>query len=191
MWKRICQNKDTMYSCIITLCIEHIGYWLLYEWYRTKRPMHCGHFLVYYAPHLSSNHSWFVHQSSQLWLNQRHLIAKRGETGQEIATEFCLLISLSYLKGSFTCHKILQHGPTALLPIWRKSCYCSLSLVKIHCTWLGLYPWTLGLMASTVTITLPRKTQYWASNGAVILVFWTDKCYTFWKYISSSSAPSD
>jgi hypothetical protein len=26
-------------------------------WYRTKRPEHCDHFLIYSAPHLSSNHS--------------------------------------------------------------------------------------------------------------------------------------
>jgi len=38
-------------------------------WYRTKRPMHCGH--------LCSNHSWFIRQSS-LANTSRHLIANQG-----------------------------------------------------------------------------------------------------------------
>jgi hypothetical protein len=31
-------------------------------WYRRKRPMHYGHFLLYYAASLTSNHSYFMKQ---------------------------------------------------------------------------------------------------------------------------------
>jgi hypothetical protein len=39
-----------------------------------------------------------------------------------------------------------------ILPLWRKLCYRLLSLTEICCTWLDLYPWSLGPMASTITI---------------------------------------
>jgi hypothetical protein len=44
-------------------------------------PCRCGHFLIYFAIHLtmSSNHSQFIHQSYLLWLQQRQLVAKEGE----------------------------------------------------------------------------------------------------------------
>jgi hypothetical protein len=40
-------------------------------------------------PHLSSNHSWFIHQFLP-WLQETHLVAKQGETWGEMAAEFCL-----------------------------------------------------------------------------------------------------
>jgi hypothetical protein len=43
----------------------------------------------------SSNHFRFI-QSSILRLQQRHLVAKRGESGPQIAAEFCL-ISISVI----------------------------------------------------------------------------------------------
>jgi hypothetical protein len=51
-------------------------------------------FLIYCAPLLItiSNHSRFIHQSSLLWLQQRHLVAKWEETGQEMAaTSFTVI----------------------------------------------------------------------------------------------------
>jgi hypothetical protein len=44
------------------------------------------------------------------WLQQKHLLAKRGETGWEIVAEFYLSVglSLSYFKGSLTCRQILR-----------------------------------------------------------------------------------
>jgi hypothetical protein len=51
-------------------------------------------FLSVVLSHLSSNHSQFIHQSSLFWLQQRHLVAKRGESGLEIAAEFCQSASL-------------------------------------------------------------------------------------------------
>jgi hypothetical protein len=41
-------------------------YWLqviVMGWYRTKRPLHCDLIRIYCAPHLSSNHSLFIHQN--------------------------------------------------------------------------------------------------------------------------------
>jgi hypothetical protein len=80
------------------------AYWLLVaimEWYRKSVPCNYDHFMIFCAPHLSPNHSRFVHQISLLWLLQRHLVVKRGETGREIAAE--LLISFSVVtRGIFT-----------------------------------------------------------------------------------------
>jgi hypothetical protein len=64
------------------------------RWYRTKCPNKCDHFLIYCAPHLSSNHFRFIHQSSLLWLNLRHLLTNRGGSRREMAAEFCLRIPI-------------------------------------------------------------------------------------------------
>jgi hypothetical protein len=69
-------------------------------------PYNCDHFLIYCAHHLSSNNSRFMHQNSLLWLQQRYLVAKRRETGREMAAEFCSSISLSCLKGYLTWHEV-------------------------------------------------------------------------------------
>jgi len=59
-------------------------YWLLLRGGIVQSvPCNCDHFLICCAPHLSYNHSRFIHQSSLLWLQQTHLIAKRGEFGRE------------------------------------------------------------------------------------------------------------
>jgi hypothetical protein len=50
-------------------------------------------------------------------------------------------------------------GPVALLPFWTKSCYGFLSPVAIQHSWPGLNLWTLGVMASTITITPLRMTS--------------------------------
>jgi hypothetical protein len=36
--------------------------------------------------------------------------SEAGETGRALVAEFCLSVSLLYLKGSLTYHKTLQHG---------------------------------------------------------------------------------
>jgi hypothetical protein len=41
-------------------------------------------------------------------LQKRHLVLM-GETGREMAAEFCLSVSLSYLKVSLTCCENLWH----------------------------------------------------------------------------------
>jgi hypothetical protein len=48
---------------------------------------------------MSSNHSQFIRQNSLLWLQERNLVAKQGETGREMAIEFFLSLSISYVKG--------------------------------------------------------------------------------------------
>jgi hypothetical protein len=111
-------------------------------------PCNCDHFLIHCAPRLSSNHFRFIHQISLLWLQQRHPVSKRGETGREMAAEFCLSVSLSYLKGSLICRKIR-----------RKSCYGFLSPLKIHRSRPSKNHWTLDLMASMITITLSRRNR--------------------------------
>jgi hypothetical protein len=92
-------------------------------------------------------------------MQQRHLVAKRGETGREIAAEFCLPVSLSYVKGSLTCRNMLRCGSKAVLPLRKKSCYGVLSALEILLSRLGLNPRTLDPVASTITITPPRTTR--------------------------------
>jgi hypothetical protein len=54
-------------------------YWLLLRAGIVRSvPCNCSHFLIYYAPYLSSRHSRSIHQSSLFWLQQRHLVAKLG-----------------------------------------------------------------------------------------------------------------
>jgi hypothetical protein len=60
------------------------NYWLLDTltgWYVQSVPCNCDHIKILYVPHLSSNNSRFIHQSSLLWLQHTHVVAKRGETG--------------------------------------------------------------------------------------------------------------
>jgi hypothetical protein len=93
-----------------SLTEKYHSYWLLlWGGIIQSVPCNADHFLIYCAPHLSSYHFWCIHQSSLLWLHWRHLAAKQGGTGQEMAAKFCPSVCLSYFKGSLTCCKILQH----------------------------------------------------------------------------------
>jgi hypothetical protein len=73
-------------------------------------PCNCDNFLIYFATHLSSNHSRFIHQTFLPWLQKRHLVEKLGETGQEMVAKFGLSVSLSYLKGYLARRKVLRQG---------------------------------------------------------------------------------
>jgi hypothetical protein len=99
-----------VYSNQIQTPHELFIYWLLLQGGITESiPCNCNHFLMYCAPHLSSNHFQFIYQSSVLWLQQRHLIANWGETGWEMATEFCLSVSIMQL---FSYHRLSVHNIT-------------------------------------------------------------------------------
>jgi hypothetical protein len=114
---------------------------------------------MYCAPNLSSNHSRFIRQNSLLWLQHRHLVAERGETGREMAAEFCPSASLSYLKVSLTCLKILRHGADGFTSPPKEVVLRIFIALKIHRFRPGLNPLTLSPMASTITITPPRTTR--------------------------------
>jgi hypothetical protein len=55
---------------------------------------------------------------------------------------------------------IYDMGPTALLPLRRKWCSGILSPIKIHRPRSGSNPQTLGPVASTLTTSPPRSTQF-------------------------------
>jgi hypothetical protein len=61
-------------------------------------------------------------------------------------------------QGSLTCRKSYDMGPTALLPLRRKSRYGFVSPLKIHRPRPGMNPRTLGTMASTINTRPPRAT---------------------------------
>jgi hypothetical protein len=66
--------------------------------------------------------------------------------------------SLWNFKSSFTCCKILRHGTYPLyFPSERKVCCGFLSPLKIHRLGRVLYPQPLIPVASTLTITPPRR----------------------------------
>jgi hypothetical protein len=121
-------------------------------------PCNCDHLLIYCAPCLRSNHSRFIHQSSLLWLQQKHIVAKRRETGLEMTVNFSYELSLSHLKRSLTCRKIFRPGTDGVIPFRRKTCCGFVSPLKTHLPRPGLNPRTLGPMASRITITQPRTT---------------------------------
>jgi hypothetical protein len=109
------------------------------------------------CPHLSSNNSWFIHQSCLKNYQQRHLVAKQGESYRECP----LILSKKYLchtpQGSLNSVNS-DMEPTALLFLRRKSYYGFLSPLKIHRPQLGLNPLTSDPMASTITTRPPRTT---------------------------------
>jgi hypothetical protein len=127
-------------------------------WYRTKRSCNCDQFLIYSASHLSSNNSLFVHQSSLLWLQQRHVVAKRRETGREMAFKFWLSVSLAYLKGYLKRRKILRHWADRFTSPLKEVVVCICSSIKIHRSRMGLNPRTMGPIVST---TDPRSAAAW------------------------------
>jgi hypothetical protein len=85
---------------------------------------------MYFASHLSSNHSRYIHHGFLLWLQQTHLVAKRGETWREMSENFAY-------RYPFHTSRVLQHvvksydiGPTALLPLRRKLGYAFFIALK-------------------------------------------------------------
>jgi hypothetical protein len=98
----------------------------------------------------------FIHQSSVLWLQQRHVAAKQEETGREMAAEIFLSVPLSYLMGSLTCRKILRHGAKNYTSHPKEVVLRILLPLKIHHSWPDLKAQTLGPMANTITISSPN-----------------------------------
>jgi hypothetical protein len=72
-------------------------------------------------PHLSSNYSWFIHQSSGKY-QHRHLVAKEGGTWPEMEANFAYKCLFSYLYDLYHAVKFCDMGPTALLSSRQKSC---------------------------------------------------------------------
>jgi hypothetical protein len=153
-------------------------YWLpLRGDYRTKRPTHCDHFLIYCAPHLSYNHSRFTHQTSLLWLKQRHLVAKRRETGREVVAEFCLSVSLSCLKRSLTCRKILVHRADGFTSPPKEGVLRIFSPLEVHRSRTGLNPLKSSPIVRTTTIKPPITTKSNLTNVKKLRSSFQENCY--------------
>jgi hypothetical protein len=78
---------------------------------------------------LAVDNSLLVHQSSLAVLPAETSGASRRNRrrSDNFACHY-----LKYLKGSLTCHKILWHGTSSFISIWRKLCCGFLSPLKIH-----------------------------------------------------------
>jgi hypothetical protein len=87
----------------------------------------------------------------------RYLIAKRGETWREVYVNFACISVIP--QGIFNVpQNLTTWGPTALLPLRRKSCYWFLSPLKMNHFRPGLNQRTLDPMASMITISTPTMT---------------------------------
>jgi hypothetical protein len=127
------------------------------RWYRTKCPMHFGHFMIYCAPNLSSHQSKLIHHRSLLRL-QKTPIIKAGEYGREMTAAFCLPVSVIYLERSLLCCRILRHGAHSSPPSKEVVLQIFIAL-KIYCPWRGLNQPTWGPLASTIPISPQRPTR--------------------------------
>jgi hypothetical protein len=63
------------------------------RWDRTRHPMHWDHFWSNVSPHLSSNHSLFIHQSSQT-ITSRLPVVKQEQLGAKWPLNFAYEVSL-------------------------------------------------------------------------------------------------
>jgi hypothetical protein len=86
-------------------------------------------------PHLSYNHSRFHPTEVSGKYQQRHLVAKQGETWREMSVNFAGELTLSYSVGFFFWHAVKSPRP-------------------------DLNPRTLDPKASVVTTIPPRMTYY-------------------------------
>jgi hypothetical protein len=66
-------------------------------WYLTMRPIHCDHYWSVLRPCLSSNNSWFTHQSS-LSVTRRDACYRSRRNLVRNVQEFCLQVSRSYCR---------------------------------------------------------------------------------------------
>jgi hypothetical protein len=125
-------SDNEWHKHVSELLIDDTVYWLLLRGGIVQSiSCNCDHFVIYYTPHLSSNHSRFIHLTSVLWLQHRYLVVKQGETGPEMATEFRVYQYLSYLKGSVICRKILGltqlAGSLRFITIFTRAYYWTIS----------------------------------------------------------------
>jgi hypothetical protein len=118
--------------------------------YHTKYPMHCDHFLICCAVHLSFNHP------SVLWLQHRHLVAKLGETWRDMSLKLADVVSLSCYARFFN---ILQYGADGFTSPPKEGVPRIFISPKNPSSRPGFNPRTLGPMASTLTISPPRRIQ--------------------------------
>jgi hypothetical protein len=119
--------------------------------YNTRHPMHCGHLWSTVHPHLSSNHSSFIQQSS-LAITNRHLVAKQEKFGEKWLCILPTKYLFSHLQGTLPCYKSLPHG-TDDFTFPPKELVLRISIaLKNHCPWSGMKLWTLGPMASMLPL---------------------------------------
>jgi hypothetical protein len=85
--------------------------------------------------------------------------ATQGENRREMSLNFFWQsISVIHRRDLLHVVKSYNTSPTALLPLWRKSCYGFLSPLKIHHPRPGLNSRTSSRMASMITTRQPRMT---------------------------------
>jgi hypothetical protein len=105
------------------------------------------------TPDLSTRARWQPYQ-------QRHL---ERVGGMDKAMRILHIQRLWYVSGSFTCHKILRRGTSGFTCHPKESVLRIFVALKNPLPQLGLNPWPLGPVASTLTTTPPRQSVSYVS----------------------------
>jgi hypothetical protein len=102
----------------------------------------------------AGDNSWLIHQSSLAVLPAEISGASRrnGRRSEDFAYQY-----LKYLKGSWTCRKILWYGTSGFTSHTKESVLRTFIALKNPPSRLGLNPRPLGPVASTLTTTPPRR----------------------------------
>jgi hypothetical protein len=149
-------------------------------WYRTKCPMHYGHFLIYCAspPPSSSNHSLFIHQCSM----------KAAETSSTESGRWREMSNLADAESVtrqwfLICRIILRRGASGFTSPPKEDVLRIFIALKNHPR-PGLNPRTLGPMASTQIITTPRMTMQYCNEITISQrLDWKYRCQKTGKYL--------
>jgi hypothetical protein len=156
--------------------LSHPGWLIMMGWDYVSEPrppsdMWARSTIVIMMP--AGDNSWLVHHSSLAVLKAETSGESRrnGRRSENFAYQY-----LKYLKGSFTCRKILRHGmgPSRLLPIREEGVLRIFIALKNPTHWPGSNPRPLGPVASTPTTTPPRRRTLVTTNKIV-----ARKCLSF------------
>jgi hypothetical protein len=104
----------------------------------------------------SRQENLFVHRSSLAILPASHLVASRRNGRRELCIRSCEVFLSIFASDFFTCRKIFRHGASGFTFSPKESVLRISIALENPSSRPGLIPRTLGLVASTLTITPPR-----------------------------------
>jgi hypothetical protein len=187
MWLRMIQIPPARSQTVINWLIYERHVWqhfglpetLLFTvtgWYRTKRPMHCGHLLIFCASPICV---LTIPDSSTRALWKIPAETSSSEAGRILAKSPLILPRKHFCytpQESLACRKIFLHGADVFTFSSKEVVLLVLSLLKVHCPRQGMNLRTLGPVASTITTRPPRTTTRDLHDGVflrslLILVF--------------------
>jgi hypothetical protein len=129
-------------------------YWLLLQ-YGTVQSIPCTADISWSIvhPHLSSNHSWPIHQCS---LVAEEATSSKAGRWWQTSLNLVDVICRHTMQGFLTCCKILWHRANGFTSPLKEGVLQIFITLTIHRPQPGLNLWNLSRMASTLTIMPPR-----------------------------------